>query len=100
MGPMSSDEAYACMVGQEKGAFIVRLNEEGGLRLSIRSTLEHDENLPKLVGHIIIRRNEEGHGWFTGSKGKYPQFDFFYDILKDLKEKPNTIYEPELPYIP
>ena len=94
---MSSTDAFLTLLHEPKGTYLLRGNSEGDLRFSIRSQLDQDpeeseEQSVKLVGHIMLRRDEKGQGWYSGSGEAPVKFDTFYDIIKAHQEK-DSIYQ-------
>lgn len=93
---MDSTQAFMKLIHEETGTYILRETPQKELRFSVRSTLaktdgDQSDNV-KLVGHIIVKKDENGFGWCTGS-GKDERFDTFYDIIQANKEKDDSIYQ-------
>ena len=94
---MDSTAAFLTLLHEPKGTYLLRENDKGDLRFSVRSQLEHDpdddeRNSVTLVGHIMLRRDEKGQGWYSGSGEAPVKFDTFYDIIKAHQEK-DSIYQ-------
>ena len=96
---MDSTDAFLKLLEEEAGTYLLRENSRKELRLSVRSQLPNDygqeSDSVKLVGHIALRKDETGFGWFAGSgrnERKEIKYDSFYDIIRANKEK-GSIYQ-------
>ena len=93
---MESPEAYLLLLDEEKGTYLLRENSRGELRFSVRSQIDNincggSSGGVKLVGHIVLSKDEDEYGWFTGSGETRPRYDSFYDIIQAHKER-DSIY--------
>ena len=63
---MSSTDAFVMLLDEQTGTYLLRENSNNELRFSVRSKLPKSEenatNNVKLVGHIVLRKDESG-GW-------------------------------------
>ena len=89
---MDSTEAFVKLLGEEKGTYLLRETPQKELRFSVRSKA-NDTGDPndtvKLVGHVMLKKDQSGFGWCTGKNDRYHTF---YDIIQANKEK-NSIYQ-------
>ena len=94
---MDSTAAFLTLLHEPKGTYLLRENDKGDLRFSVRSKLDqdpddHEQDNIRLVGHIMLRRDEKEKGWYSGSGEAAVKFDTFYDMIKAHQEK-DSIYQ-------
>ena len=66
VGRMDNEKAYRLLLHKSEGTFLLRENDKGELRYSIRSNLRDGNTDRPKVGHIPIARAEDGNGWIMG----------------------------------
>ena len=80
---MDNEKAYRLLLNKPEGTFLLRENDKGELRFTIRSNLrDGNTNRPK-VGHIPISKAEDGSGWIMGQN--------YYPTLPKLVESQKKI---------
>ena len=70
-GRMDNETAYKLLSHKTEGTFLLRENEKGELRATIRSNLKDGTRNGPKIGHIPISKHEDGNGWIMG-QNYYP----------------------------
>ena len=92
---MDNEKAYRLLLNQPEGTFLLRENDRGELRATIRSNLrDGSSNRPK-VGHIPISRAENGTGWIMG-QNYYPSISRLVESQKRIESAFQMKYEYKL----
>ena len=80
---MDNEKAYRLLFHKPEGTFLLRENEKGDLRATIRSNLKDGNSKPK-VGHIPISKAEDGNGWIMG-QNYYPSIAKLVESQKKIE---------------
>ena len=83
---MDNEAAYAKLLHKPEGTFLLRENEKGDLRFTIRSNLRDGRSSKPKVGHIPIEKAEDGHGWIIGQN----YYGSLAEMIKSQKEIEST----------
>ena len=87
--------AYNKLLDQPGGTYLLRENEKGEIRLSVRSNLRDGiSNKPK-VGHTPIERAGDGNGWIVGQK----HYESISEIINYQKQIMSD-FQPKQEYTP
>ena len=84
VGTMDNEKAYRLLINQPEGTFLLRENQNGELRATIRSNLRDGNSTRPKVGHIPISRAEDGTGWIMG-QNYYPSITRLVDSQKRIE---------------
>ena len=80
---MGSEASYTKLLHKPGGTFLLRENEKGELRFSVRSNvMDVRSNTPK-VGHIRVEKTEDGNGWIIGG--------CYYESISEMIKSPKQI---------
>ena len=79
---MVNETAYEKLLHKPAGTFLLRENENGDLRLTIRSNLRDVRSNKPKVGHIPIEKAEDGNGWIIGQN----YYESISEMIKSQKE--------------
>ena len=78
-----------------EGTFLLRKNEKGQLRISVRSNVRDGRSNKPKVGHIRVEKPEDGNGWIIGG--------CYYGSISEMITSPKQVdssYQLKNEYIP
>ena len=78
---MDNDVAYERLINKPEGTYLLRENDKGDLRFSVRSKVRVVRGQPK-VGHLPISKAEDGTGWMMGQN----QYDSLAELIEQQKK--------------
>ena len=76
--------AYNLLSHKSEGTFLLRKNDKGELRFSIRSNLKDGNTGKPKVGHIPIEKAEDQKGWIMG-QNYYSSITQMVDSQKKIR---------------
>ena len=80
---MSSEASYAKLLHKPEGTFLLRENEKGELRISVRSNVRDGRSNKPKVGHIRVEKPEDGNGWIIGGS--------YYGSILEMVKSPKQV---------
>ena len=94
-GRMDNETAYKLLSHKTEGTFLLRENEKGELRATIRSNLKDGTRNGPKIGHIPISKHEDGNGWIMGQ-------NYYPSILKlvESQKKIESAFQMKHEYRP
>ena len=81
---MDNETAYKLLLHKAEGTFLLRENEKGELRATIRSNLKDGTRNGPKIGHIPISKHEDGNGWIMG-QNYYPSISKLVESQKKIE---------------
>ena len=92
---MGNEPAYHKLLHLPGGTYLLRENDNGDLRLSVRSNIRDGRSNKPKVGHTPIERAENGNGWIAGQK----HYESISEIINSQKLIMNE-FQPKQEYTP